>query len=303
MRRFTRLIWSSIVLVIVVLCVMVNAYLSGKTYATGSETLPDSYISIQTEDGVREIGFEEYVMGITAKQISATANEQARRAQMVLARTNLRTQLEKEAKELPSASYRTQSEMKREGILEIFEEDSRATAGQVLKVNGELTYLPYHRVSAGKTRVGKEALPGMGYDWLTSKDCQSDQESSDYLGIFIFTQKEFEEKLNEAWPEALEAGKAVKEQVQVAQRDSADYVLSVKVGTMQIPGEEFCKTLGLYSPCFYIEEAEEDIRITTKGMGHGLGLSQFQAELMGEAGAGYADILAAFFESGSLETQ
>lgn len=302
MRRCSRFVWGCVALVIVILCLMVHTYLSGKTYVTGTETVPQSYLSIQTEEGVREIAFEEYVIGITAKQISADANEQARRAQMILARTNLRTQMEKEPETLPSFAYLTQAELKREGTAEIFQEDSQATAAQVLKVNGECTYLPYHRVSAGKTRVGKEALPGQGYDWLTSKDCSSDQESSDYLGIFLFTPEELEEKLNAAWPGELEEGTDIKEQIEVTERDSADYVLSVQVGTRKVPGEEFCKAMGLYSPCFYIEEAEDKIRITTKGMGHGLGLSQFQAELMGEAGAGYADILAAFFEGGVLET-
>lgn len=302
MKRCSRFVWSCIALVMAALCLMVHTYLSGRIYATGTEAVPESYLSIQTEEGVREIGFEEYVMGITAKQISADANEQARRAQMVLARTNLRAQMEKEPETLPSFAYRTAAELEREGTLEIFQGDSQATAGQVLKVDGGLAYLPYHRVSAGMTRAGKEALPGMGYDWLTSKDCSSDLESSDYLGIFLFSPEEFGEKLDAAWPGALEEGKDVKGQVQAAERDSADYVLSVQVGTRKVTGEEFSKAMGLYSPCFYIEEAEDKIRITTKGMGHGLGLSQFQAELMGEAGAGYGDILAAFFEGGSLET-
>lgn len=303
MKKYTRMIWSGIAILIVCLCILADTYLKGRISSPDAEAASQSFLSIQTEEGVREIGFEEYVMGITAKQILPTANQEARRAQMVLARTNLEVQRKKEPDTLPSFPYLTMEELKDQGIEEIFREDSEATRGQILKVSGKKRYLPYHKVSAGKTRNGAEALPEKGYQWLKSKECASDQNSPEYLDIRIIKAKKLQKKMEEVWPGCLEEDKPLIRQLAAVQTDSAGYVLTVQAGNLQIPGESFAKGLGLPSACFSIDEVEDGIRITTKGVGHGLGLSQFQAELMGEAGAGYEEILSAFFEDAVLTAE
>ena len=62
-------------------------------------------------------------------------------------------------------------------------------------------------------------------------------------------------------------------------------------------GEEFRKVLDLNSSCFTIEESEGKIRITTKGLGHGIGLSQFNANEMAKNGDDYQKILTYYFKN------
>ena len=82
----------------------------------------------------------------------------------------------------------------------------------------------------------------------------------------------------------------------VESTDSAGYVLSVKVGKETVSGESFRDTYGLASSCFELQAFEEQTRVITKGVGHGLGLSQYTANEMAKEGKTYQEILQYFFE-------
>ena len=108
--------------------------------------------------------------------------------------------------------------------------------------------------------------------------------------------EEFLEKLREICPE-LKAGKEnILESVEIQSRDSADYAVKVKVGEKEITGEEFRNSLGLNSACFYIKEVENKVRIVTKGLGHGLGLSQYGANELAKEGKNYKEILQYYYK-------
>ena len=61
-------------------------------------------------------------------------------------------------------------------------------------------------------------------------------------------------------------------------------------------GEEFRQTYGLASSCFILQKYDGKLRITTRGVGHGLGLSQYTANEMANEGKDAAEILQYFFE-------
>ena len=67
---------------------------------------------------------------------------------------------------------------------------------------------------------------------------------------------------------------------QITSQDSAGYVTGVKVGEETLNGETFRDTYGLLSSCFELQEFEGKMRVTTKGIGHGLGMSQNTANEM-----------------------
>ena len=84
------------------------------------------------------------------------------------------------------------------------------------------------------------------------------------------------------------------------QKDEAGYVLKIKVGDKEYSGEEFRAAFGLKSACFTVTETGENVRIVTKGVGHGFGMSQYAAERMTEDGADYRTILNTFFPGAIL---
>ena len=57
----------------------------------------------------------------------------------------------------------------------------------------------------------------------------------------------------------------------------------------------------LNSACFYFSELDGKIRILTKGIGHGLGLSQYGANELAKQGKNYQDILKYYYQDVTLE--
>ena len=87
----------------------------------------------------------------------------------------------------------------------------------------------------------------------------------------------------------------------VLKYDSAGYVLDVQVGEETINGENFRETYGLSSSCFELQEFQKNTRAITKGVGHGLGLSQYTANEMAKEGKTYKEILEYFFEGTEIK--
>ena len=134
--------------------------------------------------------------------------------------------------------------------------------------------LPYHAVSAGRTRDGK--ILGEEYSYLNPVDCPGDVESADYMKIQFL---EFP-----VFPEIME-------------KDETGYVTKLRMGEELLTGEEFRSRYALNSSCFTLDETEEGIRVVTKGLGHGLGLSMFQANRFAADGQTYLEILHYFYKN------
>ena len=247
------------------------------------------------EAEVPEPDLEVFVAEILPTQMPVTYEEEALKAQAVIVRTNLLRQamsfyeigdLNETAEAVQESDLETMgfSFYSREEQLELwgFENQERYaekcrqapkdTAWQILTLERKLVDLPYHAVSAGWSRTG--AVLGGEYSYLESVECSGDLQSSDYLKIQIIELEEVPE---------------------ILARDEAGYVLEIRMGGEIYGGEEFRSIYGLNSSCITADQTEGGIRITTKGLGHGLGMSMYQANLQALSGMEYQEILQYFY--------
>ena len=86
---------------------------------------------------------------------------------------------------------------------------------------------------------------------------------------------------------------------------TVDYTEGGGVASMQIGGRKYTGTqlrqkLGLRSTAFTVEVTSQGIRITTKGFGHRVGMSQYGAEAMAVNGSLYPEILAYYYHGTKL---
>ncbi|MCI8484194.1 MAG: stage II sporulation protein D [Lachnospiraceae bacterium] len=257
------------------------------------------------KDGNQEMNVEEYLVGVVAKEIPLDYQTEAIKAQTVIARTALVMALETKG-ELPVSMSR--EEMLKLWGQEGFEENYRtlegaveATKGEILCYQKEPIHAAFHAVSAGSTRSAAEALQTKEEPYLASVDSKIDIPSVDYLKVIFMEKKEFLQKIKEICPKLETEEKEVLEKVEIIQRDKADYVTQIKVGEEIITGEEFRKNLELNSACFYIKEVEGQVRILTKGLGHGLGLSQYGANELAKEGKDYREILQYYYQEIQIE--
>lgn len=244
----------------------------------------------------RRISLEEYVPAVTASQISWDSPKEAIKAQSIIARTNLyiRQREGKETEVLETAADNIKS-MKMDGQeLErflIFQDAADQTGGLVLKLNDQLKEIPYHSLSQGKTRDGAEVL-GESYGYIPSVDTPEDIDSPLYVEGCYFSVQELENRLKEKYPGFVFGENGT---VEIKNTDSTGYVTEIQIGTQVFPGEEVKEALGLPSSCFTIQQLEGEIRFLCKGIGHGMGMSQYTAGKMAEQGKDYQEILSYFF--------
>lgn len=245
---------------------------------------------------------EEKVIGIAAKEIGAGSKEEAILAQCVIARTNLYDALARNTDE-PAAL--TVDEMKElwgedfEKIYQKFEDCAARTKDEVLVWNGGCIYAAYHALSAGQTRDMTEFSGDVKLPYLTEQECQADITAEGYLAVTYCEMDDFIRQCQEAFPEA---GITELSQLTVVSRDAVGYVKELKVGSLTCMGEEFRSRMGWNSACFTVTEIDSEVRIVTKGLGHGFGLSQNQAEHMAGEGKTYEEILAYFYPGTELTT-
>lgn len=251
------------------------------------------------ETGAGEVA-DEVLIGIVAKEMDAGFEEEALRAQSVIARTNYLDAEKKGTKKPQGMSLEEMQEAFGDNFNKIYEKLKNcvnSTENEVLTWQGDYIYAAYHAVSSGSTRNMEELYGDVHMPYLSCQECHDDTTAEGYLAVCYWEKEEFLRLVNGAFPEAEAKDTS---QIQVTARDKAEYVLTVQVGGISCGGEEFRSALGLNSACFTITDTGENIRIVTRGIGHGFGLSQHMAQVFAEQGKDYREILTYFFPETEL---
>lgn len=215
-----------------------------------------------------DTALDDYCIGILAKEVTSDYEDEMLKAQAVIVRTTVYSELQELDKknldkpDLDSAWYQR--------LKNIWKE----TEGQVVLYNDELALVPFHQLSNGRTRSGKEVLGSEDYPYLQVKDCEKD------IGADLQMQTQ-----------VIQLASA-----EIVSTDSAGYVTEVKVGEETCSGDSFRDTYQLPSSCFELQKFDGKIRVITRGVGHGLGMSQYMANEMAKEGKSYEEILQYFFE-------
>ena len=79
-------------------------------------------------------------------------------------------------------------------------------------------------------------------------------------------------------------------------------VTQLRLGSIKTTGRELRRALGLSSTAFTIKISKDTVTVTTKGYGHGVGMSQYGAEAMAENGAGFREILLHYYTGAELSS-
>lgn len=277
---------GAVFVIIVLLPYIVTIFMNGKSMET-NQNGKNGYIKVETKVGTKEISLEEYCIGTLAKEIPVDFDLESLKAQAVIVRTTIYKKIEEEGeKAVMKERFFTKSDMKNQWGRSAFQKNYKKmkqaweeTDGQVIMYNGQLVMVPFHQLSNGKTRVGKEVLGSDAYPYLQMKECPKDVEADGQMESRLI-------KVSGAT---------------VASQDSAGYVTGVKVGEETVTGETFRDTYGLLSSCFELQDFEGKTRVTTKGVGHGLGMSQNTANEMAKEGKKYNEILQYFYEGTELK--
>lgn len=219
------------------------------------------------------------------------------KAQAVIVRTylqkesqkNTQKNTEKEANRLPSLTIEEMKELwgtDFKAIYSLYESAVNATKGEVLTYEGQLIEPVYHKNNTGVTRDGAW-LYGVDIPYLKSVKSQDVPVESEK----IILKTAFSEILKTQYPNMILAPEDIAHQIQVIQKDDAGYIKQLQIGNQLIEGEDLKESVGISSTCFSLISNGDVLVFHTKGVGHGVGLSQEGANHMAKENYTYQEIL------------
>ncbi len=161
------------------------------------------------------------------------------------------------------------------------------TKGEVMEYKGEPIEAAFHAVSIGTTRDAKSTLNSDKYPYLQSVSSSKDVESEDYITSTMISFQ----KMSDLFQKNITA------LPQVLSSDDLGYVEKIKMNDEIMSGEQFRKILSLNSACLEMKLDSDGVKVTVKGKGHGLGLSQYGANIMAKDGKKYKEILNYYYQN------
>ena len=259
--------------------------------------------------GIQKIPLEEYLIGMMAATIPAEYEAETLKAQAIILRSFCMNQMKKENgqkviyDDLMKEYYVHSSQYEKiwAGNTELYLKKIKAaveeTKGMILVCNGDIVEPPFCRMSNGKTRdITEYTMHKDAYSYMKAVICEEDKKAREYIQYMEISLKEFERKLRKILPE-----ENVKLQKLIIYRDSNDYVKEIQIGEEVIDGELFKEKFGLVSSDYSLEKINDVIEIRTKGIGHGYGFVQYEANELAKNEKDYKYLLHYFFDNISFE--
>ncbi|MEA3428129.1 MAG: SpoIID/LytB domain-containing protein [Thermodesulfobacteriota bacterium] len=249
---------------------------------------------------INNIPVEQYLYGVVPKEMPHKWPKEALKAQAVAARTYALYIKSKSADKPYDVQSTTTSQVyggfdseKKESNLAVDE-----TRGQVITCDGKLIVAYFHSSSGGHTEDSKNVwsadLPYLkGVPDSFSVNIPNGQWS------FFVSYNDMQKSLNKY---GLNIGQI--RELNAAGESQSGRVLGVKViaknGTTRLKSNNFRTKVGatrLKSTLLKITPDRDGILFTGKGYGHGVGMSQWGANMMAKKGFGYQDILTHYYQS------
>ena len=251
------------------------------------------YLSVSVINGSERIllnyrpDSEVYLTAVLSCQISPDYELQTVEAQAVIARSNLFRKFAEEENRLDvlrEMGKSIKNQWKWWISDEIYEDAVENTEGKVLLVDGKLELVPYHEISGGTTRDGETVFGSSEYQYLKSVDSSADKNSPDYFSSTYISERQLPKEL------------------EIKERDSAGYVLSLQADDKILEGEMFALGMGLPSSNFSIQKTGSKVRFLCRGKGHGLGFSQYGGNELAKDGSLWEEILEEYFPEMEIST-
>lgn len=269
------------------------------TYNTTNSSV--SEITVYRSNGsVINLNMTDYLIGVVSSEMPASFNLEALKAQSVLARTYaLKTKQtgKKLTDTVSTQSYIDIDQMKNKwgnSFNTYYNKIKNAvenTNGEYLSYNGNYIEALYHSTNNGKTESSLDVF-GNYYPYLISVSSEYDKNASSYLRTINMPLDTISNKL----------GLSLNNDsvISILSYTDGGNIKEININGNNFSGKKVRELLGLRSADFDISISDNNANITTRGYGHGVGMSQYGANGMANAGYGYKDILSHYYPGTTL---
>ena len=263
----------------------------------------DITIKINNNNNIEELSLEEYIVGVVAGEMPASFNLEALKAQAVASRTyamykilNYDNVYDVETT-TDDQVYISIDDMhdKWGSDFDIYynkiKEAVISTKNLVMRKDNKIFKSFYFSMSNGYT---EDSITVFGENISSSVESPWDNETLNKFKVTTeFTEEELCKKLN--------LSNSI-DQIEILNIDNTNRVEKIKVNDKTYTGIEFRKLLSLRSTDFTITKENNIYKITTKGYGHGVGMSQYGANGMANSDYKYEDILEYYYQNIEITT-
>lgn len=254
-------------------------------------------VAVLMKDGnVEFMEMDNYLVAVLLREMPARFEFEALKAQAVVARTYLLRRCEGDSRHINAdictdstccqAYWDVDAYLSEGGTTENVDKIRRAvsdTKDEVLLYNAHLIEATYFACSGGMTEDAV-AVWGRDVPYLRAVESPGEESAKHYVDTATFTIEEFLQRLG------VESNGKVLD-IREIQYTAGGGLDTIKVCGVTVKGTDIRKKLGLNSTSMQIDVDGEIVRITTKGKGHRVGMSQYGADAMAKKGADYKEIL------------
>ncbi len=270
---------------------------------TPPATSQEQQVTVYRSNGsVITLSMSDYLIGVVGAEMPASFPLEALKAQAVVARTYALKRIssgQKLTDTVSTQAYKDNNQLRREwqGNFDTYYNKIKlavtSTNNMTIKYNGTYIDAVYHSTSNGRTEDAVHVW-GNSVPYLKSVESSWDKNASSYLRT--------EEKELSVLLTLLGIDLSDESSIEIVSRNASGRVSSIRIGNKNYSGVELRNLLGLRSADFDLEVQNNKVIITTRGYGHGVGMSQYGAKGMAENGYNYQQILRHYYQGINLST-
>ncbi|MBA9085740.1 stage II sporulation protein D [Fontibacillus solani] len=270
---------------------------------------------------VETLPLEQYVTGVLAAEMPADFDLDALKAQAIAARTYIISRLQsKNTSGVPNGkadvvdsvdhqAYLSQAELKKwaqqgkEAQLEKLQKAVDDTKGIYMTYKGKPITAAFFSASGGYTE-NSEDYWNLKVPYLRSVSSPWDAKMNPKNQVTVtLSLEEVFEKLGQQIPAepAINNKEAPHKMFQMISTTPGGRVNEIRIGDKVYTGREVREKLGLRSSQFTIKASNSEVKITTYGSGHGVGMSQWGANGMAKEGYTTTQILQHYYTGISFQ--
>lgn len=267
--------------------------------------IPEGYLILDTADGkIIEVDTEEFIAVNVALELDPHAPMEALKAQAIASRScfesmkldnisqayHFSCNSEEAFVWVPEDHFKGLWGEDYEKNMEKIQSAVKETEGQMLYYEGSIAHTAYFPMSCGLT------LSDPQYPYLISVASPYDSLSPYFEDEKTFTPEEVKEICQRTWPEGKFDFQADHENwFRNIVYSTGSTVYSVDICGFGVTGQEAREAFDLASTAFTLEYTDGKFHFHTRGLGHGVGMSQQGALQMAAMGSSCEEILAWYF--------
>ncbi len=259
---------------------------------------------------IEELNLDQYLYGVVSSEMPANFEEEALKAQAVVARTytiyKITNGNKHENADICDDSKCCQAWISKEARFEKWNETERennwskivsavdSTKGKIIMYEGKPINAFFHSNSGGKTEIASSVWGGKDEPYLQAVETSGESNYTQYSSELTISKEEFIEKIKQ-YHNDFEIDFSSDNQIEVLEYTEGQRIKKIKIGNLELAGTEIRNIFGLKSAKFEILVEGENVKFNVLGYGHGVGMSQTGADSMAKEGKNYEEIIKHYY--------